>query len=354
MKNLFIMHTQYNLILSAAVMSRNPDAENTLVLFSEFTLGEALRQRLEETFDRVYVVRDAFWASSSALEEVRHIRQCLKKVKALRGQHFDNVYMSQERIFDMVLWASVQKKTPKARCANIEEDAYYSINPLYNAEDFVYREDWRVKRRKLRFRLALLEYPYDYRDVHYCYGMSRAYHGANLLFPWLARREMRSKELREITASELETGIRQLYGQERIPLPASEKYLVFFFDLMNRYKNPANIRRIVETLMEDARKSGRTVLLKYHPRETEKFPPMQGCFEIPHLIPAEKVLLDLARQDVIVVGNATTSCVVAAKLGFRVASVCKLEFPANTKMHTIMDQMGIFCMEDASDMNAIF
>ena len=56
MKNLFIMHTQYNLILSAAVMSRYENAENTLVLYSEFTLNNEMHKALSEIFDRVIVV----------------------------------------------------------------------------------------------------------------------------------------------------------------------------------------------------------------------------------------------------------------------------------------------------------
>ena len=99
--------------------------------------------------------------------------------------------------------------------------------------------------------------------------------------------------------------------------------------------------RVIETAKEE----GRTVLFKYHPRETEKFTGIEGAFEIPHLIPAEKVLYDLKECDVNIMGNATTSCVVAAKLGFAVDSICKIEFPENKKMHTVMEQMGIHCLE---------
>lgn len=349
MKRLFIMHTQYNLILSASILHREPRGENTLVLFSEFTLTDEMHASLNSVFDHVIVARDAFYAAPSALDEVRDIRLCLKKTKCLKRERFDEVYMSQERIFDMILLARAKKNNPAVRCYNVEEDAYYSINETYNDDSFVYEESFRMKRRKLLFALCLLGYSYDYRDFHYCYGMSRAYDGANLLFPSLARRELRGKTLLEISSASLLAGIDAIYATRRVEYPPSEKYALIFFDLMNRYKNPEKVRKIVASLIEEAKQQERTVLLKYHPRETDKFPPMEGAYEIPHIIPAEKVLYDLQGTDTVVLGNATTSCVVAAKLGFRVYSICKLEAPTNKKMHDCMTNMGLVCVTDPSD-----
>ena len=105
MKNLFIMHTQYNLILSAAVMSRFANAENTLVLYSEFALNDAMRESLSRLFDRVIVITDRFTPQMKPLDEIKFIRKCMKKVKSIRNESFDHIYMSQERIFDMIVCA---------------------------------------------------------------------------------------------------------------------------------------------------------------------------------------------------------------------------------------------------------
>ena len=271
MKNLFVMHTQYNLILSASVISRFENDENTLVLFSEFSLGDELRCALEKVFDRVIVVREKFNIPSSPIEEIKEVRQCLKKVRAIKKERFDSIYMSQERIFDMILCARVKKNNPNARCYNIEEDAYYSINEKYNAEDFVYVESRRMKRRKFLYALLLFGYPYNYKDIQYCFGMSSEYDGANLLFPNIARKELQGKELKEITKDELAIGIGAIYSQKKIEYPQSDKYTLFFFDLMNRYKNPEMVKEIVKKIIEKSTVEGRKVLFKYHPRETDKF-----------------------------------------------------------------------------------
>lgn len=353
MKNLFIMHTQYNLILSAAVMSRFEKSENTLVLYSEFTISDGMREALSKLFDRVIVVRDKFEPLMKPLNEIRNIRQCMKKVKSIKHERFDNIYMSQERIFDMIVCARAKKINPAARCYNIEEDAYYSINEKFNADDYIHIESRRAKRRRCLFALLLFGYPYSYKDVHYCYGMSGEYQGANLLFPKLARRELAGKELIEITTEELSRGVSAIYSGINTYYPAGEKYTLFFFDLMNRYKNSERVKEIVMEIIKVSREEGRTVLFKYHPRETDKFDDIDGAFELPHIIPAEKVLFDLCGKDAVVMGNATTACIVAAKIGYSVISISKLEFPTNEKMHSVMHQMGISCIENINQVKCI-
>lgn len=351
MKRLFIMHTQYNLILASAIIEREPKGENTLVLFSEFTLSDEMRNALARVFDRVLVVRDAFYAATSSLDEIREIRECLKQVKCLKKEHFDEVYMSQERIFDRILVTRAKKNNPSARCYHVEEDAYYSLNEAYNAEDFVYRMSPRARRRCRLYALLLAGHPYDPFEYPYCYGMSKLYDGADLLFPTLARRELRGEDraLREIGSGELLSGIAAIYGDKQVTYPPSEKYALIFFDLMSRYKDPERVRRIVLRLVEEANRQGRTVLFKYHPRETEKFTDIEGSFELPHLVPAEKILYDLNGTDTVVLGNATTACIVAARLGFRVYSICKLEAPTNQKMHLRMTDMGLACITDPNE-----
>lgn len=349
MKNLFIMHTQYNLILSAAKISRLANSENTLVLFSEFALTDEMKASLEKVFDRVIIARDDFIIQNSTIDDIKEIRRCVKKTNAIKRECFDNVYMSQERIFDRIILSRVKKKNPQVRCYNIEEDAYYSINEKYNADDFVFVETKKEKRIKRVYALSLIGYPYNHKVAGYCYGMSEEYHGANLLFPHLARREIRGKELFEITKDELLAGIDAIYSNKTTQYPNAEKYTLFFFDLMNRYKNPQKVKEIVKEIIKTSAEEGRTVLFKYHPRETEKFTDINGAFEIPHIIPAEKVLFDLRDKDTVVMGNATTACIVAAKLGFKVVSICRIEFPTNTKMHTAMEKMGISCVKDIED-----
>ena len=346
-KNLFNMHTQYNLILSVGILSRYDNAHNTLVLFPEFKLTSRMLKSLSKIYDRVIVIREDFVPQKSAMEEIKQTRFYLnlKSVKNIKNEKFDNIFMSQERPFDLILCRRYRKNNKSVKCYHIEEDAYYSIQEKYNEPDFSFKLTTLTKMKRTLFAL-LLGYPYSYKEVIYCYGMSSEYDGANLLFPHVARRELQGKELLEVTRAELIYGIETLYREQRFGLPLSEKYTVFFFDLISRYKQPEIIKIIVKKIVEDSKMAGRAVLLKYHPRETEKFDDIVGGVEVPSDIPAEKILLDLLNKDVMVFGNATTCCIVAAKLGFNVCSVCKIESPNNKKMHEIMNTIGVFCPDE--------
>ena len=58
MKNLFIMHTQYNLIIACGIVkNRCKDDNNILVLHSEFQVTEQLKHNIEECFDKVYYIQ---------------------------------------------------------------------------------------------------------------------------------------------------------------------------------------------------------------------------------------------------------------------------------------------------------
>lgn len=345
MKNLFVMHTQYNLILSAGILSRYRDAHNTLVLFSEFSLTDEMLRAISRIFDKVIIVRDHYEPQKRMCDDIKEIRGCLKAVRGIMNERYDNIFMSQERTFDMILRRWVKRKNKKAVCQHVEEDVYYSVQNRYNAIDYVPKESVKTKIKKLIYAIVFLKYPYKFWETSYCYGMSSEYDAVNLLFPELARREISGKRLFQITKEELQTGVERLYSHIVFDYPESDKYAIFFFDLMNRYKNLELVRNVLEKQIELARKEGRCVLFKYHPRETNKFNNIKDGLEIPSILPAEKILFDFLGNDVVVVGNATTSCIAAAKFGFKVKSICKIDAPENTRMQKVMQDMGIICLE---------
>ena len=112
---------------------------------------------------------------------------------------------------------------------------------------------------------------------------------------------------------------------------------------MERYKNPEAIKTVVTDIVSNASKEDSMVLLKYHPRETNKFN-FNSCgnvIEIPHVIPAEKLLCDLFGKEVTVYGNATTAILVARKLNFKTISVAGFECSNNFYMINKLKEMGI-------------
>ena len=352
MNNIFVMHTQYNLILAAGLALQRPNDINDLVLYSEFMLNDEMLKALKRVFNRVIVVTDHFTAQQKLLEEIKHIKRCLRRTQNLWGIVYERVYLSQERTFDLALYGKLRRNNKNLRCFAVEEDAYYSINNCMNDDDYVEKITLKRKLANLIRRVALWRFSYNHKEVIYCYGMNSVYCGVNLLFPQYARRELLGKELIEVTGVALAKGIGAIYAERKVEYLERPKYLLVFMDLMNRYNDKEKVKLVLEEIIEKCSESGRTVLLKYHPRETERLKTTGSIHEIDMIIPAEKVLLDLVGRDVLVLGNATTACRVAVKLGYKVYSICKIDAPENKKMHEFMSRIGVQCITSSKEIES--
>ena len=177
------------------------------------------------------------------------------------------------------------------------------------------------------------------------------YDAVYALYPELVRDEVVAPKRVEVTEEILTDGIRALYADKNCSYPEGEKYLVLFFDLLDRYKNKEKVIELSKAAIERAASKNIKVLAKYHPRETEKLEGISEITEIDKIIPGEKVLLDLREKDVTVFGNATTVCEVAAKLGCRVISIAKIDHADNSQMHEVMEKMGIELIRSENEIN---
>ena len=348
MNNLFILHTQYNLILGSGIAKKLAGDKSYLVLYAEFPVTDTILNNLRAVFSDVIVVKDRFSPPAARFAEIKEIKEAIRKTKALERIPFDRIFLSQERRFDTLLAYRCSKRSTPA-VIDVEEDAYYSIHPERKPPK---------KTLKGRFfdilrRITLGKNPY-FRTDGIFYGANPIYSEAYLLFPSVARSEMQNKTLREMTGDMLFGGIEALYADKKTKYPDAKKYLLLFFDLMNRYRDKQAILSTTRAVIEAAKEKGYTVLAKYHPRETEKFTDMSALFELEQFMPAEKVLADLKDKELVVFGNATTVCTVAAKLGKRVVSVAKIDHPENTVMHSAMEKMGILLVASAEEATKAF
>ncbi len=341
MNNLFVLHTQYNLILGSGIALSMMNDNNILVLYAEFPVSDIILANLKMVFSEIIIVRDHFEKDKTRIAEAKEIRSYLKKTKHLEKIAYDRIFLAQERRFDTLLaYRCSKRKKPEFIC--VEEDAYYSICP----DRKVPKRTWKTYLGDVLRFLICGNNPYFSTSIP-CYGSNEMYSVAYLLFPKIARSELKNKQLCEVSSDMLYCGIEALYADIKTEYPEGDKYLLLFFDLMDRYRDKEKIKELIRTAVSAANKNGYTVLAKYHPRENEKFTDLLGITEINQVIPGEKILADLKDKSVTVLGNATTVCTVAAKLKQRVFSVAKLDHPRNCQMHEAMRKMGISLLEDS-------
>lgn len=348
MNNLFIMHTQYNLILACGIVQTcYQNDRNDLVVYAEFTLQASLKKSLERCFDHVYYIQEHYTRCSNIFKSDYYLYTCLKKSKGFLNNTYQNVFLSQEREYDTYCLAKLAKHAIFNCCA-IEEDVYFSVDNARNIPGYKPIKKTIKHNIRLCIRNLCLGRNTFLEENGYFYGMHSCYHQNYVLFPHAVRRELLARDLVEITPNALYKGIQALYSEVDVRLPKSERSVLWYFDLLERYNNLEAITNMVENIVALCENSHITFLYKYHPRETEKIVCLQDrpcVFEIPANLPSEKVSFELKDHNVAVVGNLTTALWVSAKMGMQVFSMVKMENPENFAAAQAMNKMGILTPE---------
>ena len=336
--NLFVLHTQYNIILSVAVIFKEFQSyRNDLILYSEFKLTDELYVILKNVFANVLVIRDKYEniEKNPIIREYNLYKEYKKyKSSELSKVNYDNVFLSQERPFDTLVVGDIKLRN-NVSVRYVEEDCYYSIN--IQAKELVHKT---LNSKSDYLRRLLYGSRYIYQPIYF-YGQSSIYDRYYVSFPDHVRYELRGKKITEIPKEHIITAINLLYPHQ-FSMPDADKYLLIFFDLIDRYNNPPKIFRVFKDIIDLALSKGYAIMCKYHPRETQKINISESKIcELPNAIPAEKVLTDLVDKDVLIIGNATTSILMARKLDFKAVSVAVIDDNLNEEMIGKMLEIGI-------------
>lgn len=344
MNNLFILHTQYNIIIgSSIVLTKLKGDCNDLIVYAEFTVSDSYKESLSKIFNNIVFIRDKFKPlPKNFIEEDLLLRKeyHIFKASGFANKKYDHVFLSQERPLDCLIVGYLKRKNSSCICSDIEEDCYYSLNNKYNDINYVKPQGKNIIHRLKRF---LYGRKYLYSTDGLFFGHSEIYDDYYVLYPSSIRELLKRRKVvtHQVEKNDIIKALNAIYGEKKTEMPSSNKYYLFFFDLLERYKNPKSILHIVQEISKRASKEKAVLLLKYHPRETNKFTLESTSYEIPAIVPAEKLLCDLLGNDVVVYGNATTSIIVANKFGFKTYSVAKLNGSENNTMFNTFKQMGI-------------
>lgn len=358
-KNLFILHTQYNIILGTGIMiNRFKECQNDLIVYAEFSLNDNYKNILERVFNNVLYIRECFEPLQEGLwkiEKKLYKEYQLYKKNAIYKTAYDNSFISQDRALEKLIVGHCKELNSNCKFWGIDDgcDSYFSINPIMNNPDYMH--GWHTKRswivRKLLYGST---YCTDERSGLYIYGQSSYFDGLYVIHPEAIRPQLKNKLAIEIKQKEILDGVNSLYGSIHYDIKESPQYALFFFDLLDRYNKPEKIKLIVERIIKLSSDKGIKVLLKYHPRESNKFDfkeKNERIIEIPSILPAEKLLCDLLGRKVTVYGNASTSVIVSVKFGFNTVSIAGLEGSNNIYMIKQFEKMGIRVPNEISEIN---
>ena len=350
-RNIFVLRTQYNLIMGYAVLSTFPNNEkNDLIVQPEFDVSEELKSSLEKNFDRVLILKR--YRGKTVFQREKELWDSLNACRHFITQQYvySRIVFAQERFLETMLLSRLFSMNKGISIESVEEDAYYSLNPYFNNKDK--KKKWIKKggelsiSEKIFFKIHQLFFWKDtFYYPSYAYGIHPRNSVVHVQYPEQIRDELKNKIIVPVTTSAICYGIKKLYGNIKVHYPDNKEYLLLFFDLMDRYKNPELIQKIAYHYINWAQENNIYIIVKYHPRETNKFIGLGELYEVDYTIPAEKILYDFVEKKVTVLCNATTVGLVAAKLGMEVISTAKIDLIENMELHKVWESLGIKMLE---------
>lgn len=343
MRNLFLMHTQYN-ILSALTIANQEYAsdENDLAISAEFNVTEEYLYLLKNEFRNVWILQSKF-DSTGASHRAGVFADKYKKAKEMLKVKYDRIITAQEQYFDTLLVTKLHQRNPQLVWQSVEEDAYYSIT-----SGRVLRSSLIRRAAKWFYYAAFLPAAYGenaYYEKIPCYGANRGIQTLFLTFPVEAREELNSKEKKEVLSEYLVYAVQKLYAQNQEECILQEKSVVFFSDLISRYVDSEMIYQAVQTLFDKYRRLGYHPYIKYHPRETQPWPFGQDVAILPSHLPAELILAQNKGRQLISVGNTSTAIILSRKFGYKTYSlVRKSSQMLNENAIAFFEKIGIECV----------
>ena len=259
-RNLFVMHTQYNLILATGIaLSRYAGEDNDLIVYPEFSITQDWKERLQRVYRRIYFVREAYADSTPGIRGIREAAEQIRQCESFLAPQYDEVIISQDRLFEGILVARLRRQNPACRCTAVEEDIYFSLKPQGNAR-FGNIKKWfksAITKKMTGVWVNFLTPP--------CYGGSNYIDALYVNYPSAIRKELADKPCVEIGREAVVEGIRTLYSCRK-PDADQKKTVVILSDLISRYSNKEAVVRVFMDVARWCGEKNLRLLIKYHPR----------------------------------------------------------------------------------------
>lgn len=345
MKNLFIMHTQYNIISAVAVLKKDyQEEQNDLIVVSEFPIAEEYVNKLRRLFRHVWVAQFGF-DSTQGVQKLRALLAKYKRCSEPRKERYDRVITAQEQYLDTLLVSQLKSNNPRLEWQSVEEDAYYSLGTVKPRTPYIRHL---VKTGYYHVLLPLIFGKNFLYEELPCYGANSHIDKIYLTYPQFARPEIKCTRRIELNAPEIQQAVKTIYGTTNICLEKNS--VLFFSDLSDRYRNRRAIETLVTSLAVLSEQQGRRFYIKYHPREKSKITGVSADGELPASLPAELLLAGNIGKNITIIGNQSTAVFLAKKMGYQTFSFARMENPDDIDESVrFYEKIGIKCITNFNE-----
>lgn len=343
MRNLFVCHTQAHLILASGLaLGRFRDDENLLILFVDFGIKDELKERLNKIFTRTLYLQSIYPAEmNTAKAKLKWYPQDWKLIKQFLTEPVD-------RAFAVCDWLLLVQKTLQ-RCYRLNKQsemawledgitAYYSDSEIHGGMD---KYSWSLAIRRFLFRDIVGVGKFYDRDFSLMGGLTclKQVYTCN---PDAVREPYRSqKHLVGITDEEYLAGLSAMYPKSKLDVQPNSVILVV--DKLDRYAFPDRVRASLSTFISKCKEEGKTVICKFHPRETEVWDIFDCCQTMEKSVGIESAYVSLAdlKDTITIAGVKSAGLMSAKKVGYNTVSFFPSCGEQNDNLVKFYEKLGI-------------
>lgn len=352
MKNLFVVHTQYSLILASGLTKgRFASGNNDLILFQDFKLNKELSDKLLSIFNNTLLLQGTFsLANGSSLAKAKHYYNSIKSSKSFIKNKYDKVFIVLDmNLPEMHIMKRAYAMNHEAEFIALEDGSYpYFLNHV--TAGGLDKNSFTRFVREILFKYFL--------GCGKFYSFEGRFMGANM---WLksiyltykdhARMIYKNKNRIEITTEEFNAGIDLLFNGTNTNF--RKNAVIIILDKLDVYKNLGSIKRLIAELILLCENNKNTIYYKYHPRENQNLDELKNCIELDRNVAIEIYYKDCLPAKPLVIGIKSTGLQTAKKMGFEVVSLAKAADEHNEDVISFYKKIGISVPDNISQIRQL-
>lgn len=322
-RNLFVCHTQANLILAIGLSKgRFIHDENDLILFTDFQISEVLEKALNTIFkNKLYLSGSFPQKNKSWKSKFKRYQIDFKKINKFMDTLYNRVFeVCDDALPEIFILKKAKSINPSAELIWLEDGSHpYFINGFQNTG--LNSNDITRYIRKFIFRyIFMFGKFYDFEGGYM--GSNRNLKIIYLTYPGNERKEYANKIKETITDEEYRLGIKYLYSGNVQILDDDSTLLVL--DKLDSYKNLDRIKILVNSVYEWCKNNNKLLCYKLHPKEDVILAELDGLNELNKNIAIEYFYASNINKKITIIGVKSTGLQASKKLGFKTISTMKL------------------------------
>jgi hypothetical protein len=349
MHNLYVVHTQYSLVLAMGLSKgRFKNDNNDLILFKDFKLIPELKNTLDANFNNSLYIEGAFPKTNSSItNRLKNFFKAIKECKKFITSKYNRVFIVLDmNLPEMRIMKMAYKLNPEVKFIALEDGSYpYFLN-------YVTAGGLDTNQLTRKFRKFLFKYLLGCGDF---YSFEGRFMGANtwlkdiyLTYKDYARDIYANKKKVEISTEEFNSGVNLLFSGTATII--SENSVLLILDKLDVYTDLNKIRLLISEMVSVSSEKGKTIYYKFHPRENMSLVELKNCIELDRSIAIESYYKTFVGQNPLVVGIKSTGLQTAKKMGFNVISLAKVVNEHNSDVISFYEKIGIKILTNLSEL----